>query len=145
MLSQRQDQRQSEPEYTAEDVERLARDFMGWDKHVPGSVQPQTTYFRTRLACPDRQTCMIFPAGPSPRAGQEWNPFLSADADLQVLERAREVYLPAARRDWLAAENPDRRWFLFSDALPDRVTDYTCGAFARAVLAVLRSTEGEKP
>lgn len=125
-LSLRQDQRQSEPEWSAEDVEALARDFMGW-KHAgseDGKDPSRTSYFMSTLALPTRRTCLVFAPQPSsPRTAREWNPFRSADADFQVLERAREVWR-------------DLRGDHFS---------YRVGTWARAVLVVLRSTQGEAP
>lgn len=76
-----------------------------------------------------------------------WNPFLSADADLQVLERSREVW---------AENDPDRMYRMirrlgFLLDAPDASLGYAIGLrynvgdYSRAVLAVLRSTDGEKP
>lgn len=134
MTSLRQEQRQSAPEYTTEDAERLARDFMGWrlgSECYADATAPLEWYF-------ERGGQWYHVA----RAKWPWNPFRDADADLQVLERAREV--------WQAKERDSSRttefslWFEFGVLLP-RALDYRVGDFSRAALEVLRSTEGAKP
>ncbi len=81
-------------------------------------------------------------------APAHWNPFISADADLQVLERAREVWLEPAKAymDTLPSAAPAplelKRWDKFQRWLPN-AWQYTAGKYAETVLAVLRSTENK--
>lgn len=132
MTAIRQEQRQSAPEYTAEDVERLARDFMRWK---PGSE----VFSRPRLGRVwhdenDDPAAWMFNAGHDP-----WNPFVDARHDLQVLERAREVWRPKTETGFV--DDFHAPWNRFCRAVPHLTPDYTVGSFARAVLEVLRPTE----
>lgn len=107
---------------TAEDVERLARDLMGW-KRGP--------WWKTQ--------------GGAFAASSSWDPFESADADVQVLERVREVWLAPG-----AILGSPQLWPLtrFHGALMSeldshghggpRFLSYHTGDYARAALAVLK-------
>lgn len=132
MTALRQEQRQSAPEYTAEDVAAVAR-FMGW---TPVYV-PEGSIFRDSVGELDYWRTA---SGDSVYLG--WCPFTDANEDFEVLERAREVW------------GDDERLALLDDALENAwmalpwpfALCYGVGDWSRAVLEVLRSMpEEEKP
>lgn len=116
----------SAAEHTAEDVELLATKLMGWKRPedfedaMPGCWHDDSG-----------PVAFQFNMGRDP-----WNPFTSADDDVQVLERVREVWRPALdSRPWEWFREEVRR------ALRGDHFNYVAGAWSRAALAVLREME----
>ncbi len=125
---------------TAEDVELLAR-FMGWE---PAPFAGPHAWRTSPLMSGVRWL------------PDDWNPLVSADADVQVLERVREAEWGGVRlrgsvtamdsfysRLTRAWGDRDRVWMGGGCYLSGTSLSYTTGDFSRAALAVLK--EMEKP
>jgi hypothetical protein len=128
-------------------VERLARELMGWEILEAGTAGISLRGYRPGLRTfpgfiVDRGRVFIVPAKGDVR--QPWNPFTDANADVQVLERVRET--------WKSMDTPERFacWSAFTNALCDTdgewllAWEYTPGTFARAALAALDATRGQE-
>lgn len=98
---------------TAEDVERLARDLMGWESRRSAVG---TLFWRD-------------PASGWTVRQSTWSPFTSADADVQILERVREVWKVGSRE-----RDEFRSWIPPLDL-------YRTGDWSIAALAVLKEME----
>lgn len=108
-------------------VERLAREVMGWEVDEYGYE--------------DRANGVQYLLSQGDPDYLPWNPYSDPVADYDVLRQVRETWLPSAREQFLSGKDTDRSWFVFVEALPRRIIDYTPGAFARAVDAVLDARE----
>lgn len=115
---------------TAEDVELLATRLMGWKRPedledaMPGCWHDDSG-----------PVAWMFNMGRDP-----WNPYVSADADVQVLERVREVWSEDAMADFSTEYRRHARGLDFGQHIPFTMR-YTVGAWARAALAVLKEME----
>jgi hypothetical protein len=119
--------------WTQEQVERLARDFMGWTlRFVKGN---------TLADLPDGGVLLIYGFGTS--FVSRWEPFTDPRADYQVLQRARERLFSFRRlfRDALNAQWRARFGDVAYVALHETLDRYQTGDYARAVLAVLDQQE----
>lgn len=108
-------------------VERLCV-FMGWERHE-----------FLGLHCWGPRNGMLnemrfLPTG--------FSPFTDANHDLQVLERAREAWAADSGAATRMDDALEEAWL---KASWQWTMSYRCGDYSRAVLTVLRSTEGEKP
>lgn len=118
----------------ADAVETIATKHMGWRK-VPFA----TSFAWCSGAAGDYAANLL------------WNPFTDANADVQVLERAREVFDYDRRR--MLGRSLEAAWLARFDARQRRedepvkalqillVQEYRVGDYARAVLSVLQQTE----
>jgi hypothetical protein len=137
-----------EPTWTSEDVETLAV-FMGWESVSTGDLDMWFDRKAKRSHCgPRTRRFREERWGMKTEAPLYWNPMEDANADFQVLERAREVWadpLQAARVSFLA--NLRERWIarLPADEVPSLAwyAQYVCGDWSRAALAVLKEMEAQ--
>lgn len=130
-------------QWTQEQVERLARDFMGWKRgdelvdFPPHYHGLEGRWFRET------------DVGPSLAGGARWNPLFDAAEDYQVLQRARETWgrtdrlsiaaFACAVVDLCSANLYPAGWFPDDGPTIPACVGYTVGDYARAVLAVLDS------
>jgi len=98
--------------YTSEEVKALAA-FLGW-KRIANLDTPTLYAFSTDGTMGGMRFVPL-----------HWNPFTDANTDLQVLERAREVWVPSPL------------WGAFHE-LVGHGAAYTVGTWARAALDVIR-------
>lgn len=140
----------SVPEWSAEDIEALAG-FMGYSivrgsDDVLGAMRaPFPLLYMDGASVALIRHIMDPPS--------RWEPMADANADLQVLQRAREVWdvptlrLLNAELSALASARwkTDRDGPAALDPPTMRLRYCAVGDYSRAVRAVLRSTEGETP
>lgn len=112
-------------QWTREQVERLALDFMGF------ILDPAVGWIPMKGGAVEWASDVD---GASFRIG--WNPFTDAAADYDVLLRARQVW----PREAFTLNNRMR----VINALRDVPDQYVLGDYARAVLAVLDSQEANR-
>lgn len=125
-----------------EAVERLARELMGWtlDDGTVGEHEICPAYWRT----PDGEVAGWVRNDPAD-AIEAWNPFADANADVQVLERAREVWtydrlLDLGRRlaaVWMGGDEVERRTRGLAHPRQLGPLRYRVGDYARIVLRAL--------
>lgn len=120
-------------------IERLAR-FMGWTKSKPAPVP--------RGVNPDELRWWVKDGAPVANVA-EWNPLTDANADVQVLQRAREVWAADSlewRRFAMSYLSTRPMFGLSTAPEPAGITvmhmlrRYQTGDYARAVDAVLTTT-----
>jgi hypothetical protein len=106
---------------TTEDLERVATEVMGWTicpghQYSSGIIADRTNDDRRRLTGEGFVTI--------------WNPFADARADVDVLVRARAI--------WMSSYKGNRAdpWTAFISSLP-RAEYYEVGDYARAALVTL--------
>lgn len=110
-------------EQTREDLEALAR-WMGWNEMNSGNG------WKASAPAFDWEDGALW------QGNREWNPFTDANADVQVLQRAREVW-PILSGYAVAIDNAIANvWFRRVHHL---LMCYEVGDYARAVLAVVRA------
>lgn len=130
-------------EWTLDAESRLAA-FMGWRQSVKeDGVHPGVFWINIDDGCIRGEV-------------EAWCPLYCADDDLQVLERAREVWgvtyqwtrFQVAYASAIAAHAGVPAIASVQTHAPAAVSSvlyfHACGDWSRAVLAVLRSTEGEE-